>query len=150
MQVASELVVKPNWWSPRALSLHVTAVIVVGGCVALCWWQVTRALGGNDLSWAYVFEWPFFGGYAVFMWWRLVHEPPTEREASAPSAGAGVPGRATPPSPLRAAEEEPTTFAKRGPAGPASDELDDPDAEEREAYNRYLAELDARGRRSRW
>lgn len=149
MQVASELVVKPNWWSPRALSLHVTAVIVVGGCVALCWWQVTRALGGNDLSWAYVFEWPFFGGYAVFMWWRLVHEPPTEREASAPSAGAGVPGRATPPSPLRAAEEEPTTFASVGlqVQPPTSSTIP---TRKSEAYNRYLAELDARGRRSRW
>ena len=122
MQVASELVVKPNWWSPRALSLHVTAVVVVGGCVAMCWWQVTRALGGNDLSWAYVFEWPFFGGYAVFLWWRLVHEQPGEWDHS----------------------------RHPGKAGPASDELDDPDAEEREAYNRYLGELDARGRHSRW
>ncbi len=149
MQVASELVVKPNWWSPRALSLHFTVVIVVGGCVALCWWQVTRAVGGNDLSWAYVFEWPFFAGYAVFLWWRLVHEPPTEEDASAPSAGAGVPRRATPGSPPPTADEGPATLARRGP-GPTSDELDDPDAEEREAYNRYLAELDARGRRSRW
>ncbi len=129
MQVASELVVKPNWWSPRALSLHVTAVVVVGGCVAMCWWQVTRAVGGNGLSWAYVFEWPFFGGYAIFLWWRLVHEQPGERDHSGP-----------------------TVVAESRTAGPGADDLDadDPDAEEREAYNRYLAELDARGRRSRW
>jgi hypothetical protein len=33
----------------------------------LCRWQINRALNGNRLSWAYVFEWPFFGGYAVFV-----------------------------------------------------------------------------------
>jgi len=64
---------------------------VVPGCIALCWWQVTRALSGNSLSWAYVFEWPIFAGYAVFMWWKLIHEPrPGERSDSrAPSSDTG-------------------------------------------------------------
>ena len=167
MQVASELVVKPNWWSPRAVSLHVTAVVVVGGCVAMCWWQVTRALGGNDLSWAYVFEWPFFGGYAVFVWWRLVHEQPGELDHPRHRLNVGVPRQATAGPPPRSADGGPTNQGptnqgpnNQGPtiaavshtAGPTSDDpdADDPDAEEREAYNRYLAELDAHGRRSRW
>jgi hypothetical protein len=58
----------------RNLYTHLTALVVVPGCVALCWWQVTRALSGNSLSWAYVFEWPIFGGYAVFMWWKGAEE----------------------------------------------------------------------------
>jgi hypothetical protein len=34
-------------------------------------------LGGNGLSWAYVFEWPAFAVYAVYMWWRLIHDKRT-------------------------------------------------------------------------
>ncbi len=60
----------------RAIGLHVLILIVVPTFAALCVWQVRRALGGNDLSWAYVFEWPFFAGYAIYMWWRFVHEAP--------------------------------------------------------------------------
>jgi hypothetical protein len=133
------------------VSLHVTAVVVVGGCAAMCWWQVTRALGGNGLSWAYVFEWPFFAGYAIFLWWRLVHEQPGERDQhSRHPEKAGVFRRAALDARPPITEEGPDVVTDSGTAGPPSDELDDPDAEEREAYNRYLAELDARGRRSRW
>jgi hypothetical protein len=31
-------------------------------------------LSGNTLSWVYTFEWPFFAGYAIYMWWKLLHE----------------------------------------------------------------------------
>ncbi len=65
---------KNVWFSRRALKLHAVILILVPAFMALCIWQVTRALGGNSLSWAYVFEWPIFAGYAVYMWWRLVHE----------------------------------------------------------------------------
>ncbi|HVB91462.1 MAG TPA: hypothetical protein VND70_05115 [Acidimicrobiales bacterium] len=62
------------WFSRRALVLHAVIVVIVPTFIAMCVWQLQRALGGNDLSWAYVFEWPFFAGYAVYMWWRFVHE----------------------------------------------------------------------------
>ena len=32
--------------------LHLEMVLVVVGCLAAGWWQATRALGGNSLSWA--------------------------------------------------------------------------------------------------
>jgi hypothetical protein len=54
--------------------LHLVALLVVPGFLALAWWQLDRALSGNSLSWAYTFEWPFFAGYGVFVWWRLVHD----------------------------------------------------------------------------
>ena len=63
------------WWNRRAIGLHVTLGITVPGFFALGWWQLHRALGGNNLSWAYTFEWPFFAAYAIYLWWRLVHEP---------------------------------------------------------------------------
>ena len=33
--------------------------------------ELSRALSGNTLSWAYVFEWPILGGYGVYMWRNL-------------------------------------------------------------------------------
>lgn len=47
-----------------------TCVLVVA-FFGLCAWQVDRALSGNTLSWAYVFEWPLFAGYLVYMRVRL-------------------------------------------------------------------------------
>ncbi len=126
---------RTSWWSPRAIGLHVTALVVVPGCIALCWWQVDRALSGNGLSWAYVFEWPFFAGYAVYLWWKLVHERPDS------PAVLRAPG----PEPGAEASELSERPAEGGPGAAESDE----DAE-LAAYNRYLAALEANGRPKRW
>jgi hypothetical protein len=109
------------------LFTHLTAAVVVPGCIALCWWQVTRALGGNTLSWAYVFEWPIFAGYAVFMWWKLIHDPGPARS-----------GGADPVSPAPNATGEPRVDG--GPVRSAKDMAED---EEMASYNRYLAALHA-------
>ena len=61
------------WFSRRAVGLHVLIVVIVPVFAALCVWQVRRALGGNELSWAYVFEWPLLAVFAVYMWWQLLH-----------------------------------------------------------------------------
>ena len=42
-------------------------------CTGACWFELSRALGGNALSWAYVFEWPLLSVFAVYMWWQLLH-----------------------------------------------------------------------------
>lgn len=57
----------------EAIRLHVTLVIGLSLCVAAFWFEISRALGGNALSWAYVFEWPLLGGFAVYMWWQMLH-----------------------------------------------------------------------------
>jgi hypothetical protein len=41
-------------------------------CISAFIIEVLRALGGNTLSWAYVFEWPLFGGYGIYMWHQLL------------------------------------------------------------------------------
>ena len=56
-------------------------VVVVTAFVLLARWQVHRALSGNSLSWAYAFEWPFFALYAVYMWWKLLHDEEPDRRA---------------------------------------------------------------------
>ncbi len=43
-------------------------------CVSAFVIEISRALGGNTLSWAYVFEWPLLGGYGLFMWRQLIRE----------------------------------------------------------------------------
>jgi len=107
--------------SPRALRLHVCAVLVVAICLVFGWWQLDRALSGNTLSWLYTVEWPFFAGYAVYMWWRLLHETPGE---------AGTRRK------NRAHRDEATREAHQA-AREAEEEL------ELEEYNRYLAELNS-------
>ena len=109
----------PAWFSRRAVLLHLTALVVVPGCLALGWWQLHRASSGNTLSWAYTVEWPFFAAYGVYMWWRLVHEQPTVPTPKAPNgANRPLPGGTDPGD-----EEEDAELA---------------------AYNRYLARLNER------
>jgi hypothetical protein len=48
-------------------------------CIPAFLFEVKRALGGNTLSWAYVFEWPLLGGYAVYMWRKLLQDERGER-----------------------------------------------------------------------
>jgi hypothetical protein len=113
---------------------HVTAAVVIPGCLALGVWQIFRALGGNGLSWAYVFEWPLFAGYGAYRWWKLIHDraaaPAADADAAADASEMGTPAAAS----LRAAavhrEEE--------------------EDEELASYNRYLAALNASGRRKHW
>jgi hypothetical protein len=144
------------------VKLHLTALLVVGACLALCAWQVTRALGGNELSWAYVFEWPFFGGYAVFVWWRLLHQgtldETIDRRAGAvgaanPDIGIGI-GDDPPPAgtgPVDTATVDTVTTPESAcTAESGSSAQEDDEEAELAAYNRYLAELHATGRRSRW
>src|SRR6202046_5002772 len=100
---------KKVWFSRRAVKLHVVILIVVPAFLALCLWQISRALGGNSLSWAYVFEWPLFAAYAVYMWWRFVHEA---AEDTPPPATAGAdPGGTTGSAPEAAPEAAPEETA---------------------------------------
>jgi DNA-binding transcriptional regulator of glucitol operon len=114
---------KRVWLSGRAMKLHAVILVVVPAFMALCVWQIYRAVGGNSLSWAYVFEWPLFAGYAIYMWWRILHEKPEGHDGEAVSsdvqAAAASPSPAVPPAAANAAEEDP----------------------ELAAYNDYLARL---------
>jgi hypothetical protein len=76
-----------------AFWLHFT---LAGGLIVCCGafaFELWRALGGHTFSWMYVFEWPLFGAFAVYMWWNLlqgndrVPQPsrkPSQSQAAAP------------------------------------------------------------------
>jgi DNA-binding transcriptional regulator of glucitol operon len=117
---------KKVWFSRRALKLHVVILIVVPAFMALCLWQVSRALEGNSLSWAYVFEWPIFAAYAIYMWWRFVHE--AAQDESPGDTAAADPGGPTAAGAPNAAPAPETPEERREDADLA-------------AYNDYLAQL---------
>jgi hypothetical protein len=56
--------------------LHLEVAVVATGCATAGWWQATRALAGNSLSWVYSVEWPLFSLLAIWGWWHLLHEDP--------------------------------------------------------------------------
>ena len=64
--------------------MHLTLVAVLALCTAACYVEVRRALGGNSLSWAYVFEWPMFAVFAGYMWWVTVHGTRRRRPPAKP------------------------------------------------------------------
>ncbi len=69
--------------------------MVVPTFLALGWWQLDRALSGNSLSWAYVFEWPIFAGYAIYMWWKLTHDEESDSDTTAAEDTKAALSRAT-------------------------------------------------------
>jgi hypothetical protein len=132
---------KRVWLTPRALKLHALILVVVPGFMALCIWQLSRALGGNELSWAYVFEWPFFAAYAVYMWWRFVHEAPD----AAVAASSGTSDAHGQPQPQLAPEQGAADDVDAGAPGRNEAHAKKSDEEaELAAYNEYLAQLAAR------
>ena len=88
-----------RYFTLRCIGMHLTLAVLLPAFAALTIWQYDRATSGNTLSWAYTFEWPLFGGYAIYVWWQLIHDDPIERraaldasDADAAVAGAGAGG----------------------------------------------------------
>jgi hypothetical protein len=111
-------------------------VLWVPMCLVAGWWQVTRALDGNGLSYLYSVEWPIFAVVGVFAWWSLVHTDPD-------SVGARAQRRLLARTD-GAREEVPGTAG----ATPARDRRSE-DAE-LAAYNDRLADLAASDRPKTW
>jgi hypothetical protein len=61
----------------RCIGLHLVALILVPAFLYAGWWQYQVAESGNALSWVYTVEWPAFAVYAVYMWWKLIHDQHT-------------------------------------------------------------------------
>ena len=53
-------------------TIHVGLVLAEAICLSAFVFELSRALSGNTLSWAYVFEWPVLGAYGVYMWHKLL------------------------------------------------------------------------------
>jgi hypothetical protein len=68
---------RPRWTillRPRWLAWHGFAVLATAGMLYLGNWQLHRAESGNELSWAYTFEWPLFAIFGVYFWVKTLRD----------------------------------------------------------------------------
>ncbi|MFF0656935.1 hypothetical protein [Micromonospora tulbaghiae] len=134
-------------WTPAWIVRHVAMVVLAAGCLGMGWWQVTRAAGGNAISFGYAIEWPVFAGFVIFVWWREVRQTlrATGPAASADPDESGPPADPAPSVTTGAAPVAATPVVRRPvrvvrvQAAPA----DGADDAELAAYNRYLSWLNA-------
>lgn len=117
-------------------------------CCGLAWWQWERfsSAGGTFQNLGYVLQWPLFGLFPAFMFWRirkLNKQAKAAEQAEQVTAEAGLPDMPQP-----RAETQPPASAARPVGNVEIGEADeghlDPEDAELAAYNRYLAELNAR------
>jgi hypothetical protein len=67
----------PRWvilLRPRWIAWHSMVWIATVGMFFLGDWQLHRAESGNELSWAYTFEWPLFAIFTVFFWVKSLRD----------------------------------------------------------------------------
>ena len=119
-----------------AFRLHLTLVLGLSLCIGAFIFEVTRALGGNTLSWAYVFEWPIFGIFAVYMWWNLLHGNDGSRRKPQVEPNAG------PKVEAEVADAPPSD--RPGPSRATTPAVDDPDLVAWQAYIRTMEAEEAR------
>jgi len=119
---------RPHWTillRPRWLAWHLFAVVATLGMLWLGDWQLHRAESGNELSWAYTFEWPLFAIFGVYFWAKTLRDE-LRGQATADAPPATV-----------------ATDAARAPANTAPD----PAAEAAAAADAHLERLRAEVRR---
>lgn len=134
----------------RWLAIVAVSLLAVIGGGLLAWWQWTRyqSATGTLQNLGYVLQWPLFGVFPGFMFWRIQRGAQRERALDAESAGTGetadgvrvsanlpvVPGQAAP-------LDLPTYVQNR------TSTYEDDEDQELLAYNRRLARLADRERR---
>jgi hypothetical protein len=142
-----------RYFTSRCIGMHVTLVILLPVFAWLTWWQLSRALGGNTLSWAYTFEWPLFAGYAIYIWWQLIHDQTTAvtRRVLANAPASGAEGDHTKPGwalsggyrkSVAIAASSAVDSSERSHGERYAEQTAD-EAARLAAYNRYLADLAA-------
>jgi hypothetical protein len=83
-----------------ALHLHLTLAAGLALCLGAFIIELMRALGGHSFSWLYVFEWPLFAGFAIYMWWNLLQG--YDRAPRASTSASSSPPSVTPDTDLDA------------------------------------------------
>jgi DNA-binding transcriptional regulator of glucitol operon len=121
----------------RALAIVAVSVLAVVGGALLAWWQWTRytSATGTLQNLGYVLQWPLFGVFPGFMFWRIHRTARRERELD---AAEPTPER---PAPEPVPELDPRLMYHQNRV------VDVVDAEH-SAYNDYLARLADREQRN--
>ncbi|MDQ4039425.1 MAG: hypothetical protein M3313_14000 [Actinomycetota bacterium] len=116
----------PRIFGPKRLLCHLGVLLVFLVCLRLGWWQWDRSQirGGSPQNLAYALLWPVFGGYAIFVWVRLLR---MEIGGEQPRRGTGNPVLGRP------ADSDARSGTAVLPYVPPDPEL--------AAYNAYLTQL---------
>ncbi|MFD6067909.1 MULTISPECIES: hypothetical protein [Amycolatopsis] len=113
----------------RRLGIAGVCLVSLALCCGLAWWQWERfsSASGTFQNLGYVLQWPLFGLFPAFMFWRIrkLRRQAAEADAQETVAETAVP-------------EVPAPRQRRAPAPPP------PEDDELAAYNQYLRELNAR------
>ncbi|MHA6805502.1 hypothetical protein [Salinifilum ghardaiensis] len=137
----------PRWILVHLLFLAATVVTVL---LAAWQWDRAHAAGGSFQNLGYALQWPLFGAFTLFFWWRVIRlfgfgDGPEQQAvaASASSAQArAAPAEEAPAERARSAAGVGSTGRRRRPLVPPPASPVDPDEDpELAAYNQYLREL---------
>jgi DNA-binding transcriptional regulator of glucitol operon len=140
--------------SPRHRPALIIFVIIAAlTCLGLGWWQWDRfrEAGGTAQNLGYALQWPLFAGFFVYAYRRFVRLEREHRESDetagsdmtdTPDVGQRAVARPLRPHPVT---EIPSGLLPPRPAGTVKPAEDDDEMTE---YNRYLAELNARDRKT--
>lgn len=74
----------------KPLRIHLALVGAEALCISAFVIELDRARSGNTLSWAYVFEWPILGAYAVYVWRKLLRADSSDSPDLSPPSQADV------------------------------------------------------------
>ncbi|WP_051462931.1 hypothetical protein [Haloglycomyces albus] len=86
-------------FTPGWIFLHILALTLIPMFLWLGYWQLSRAQGGNALSWGYALEWPVFALFTLALWIRQIRaEMRTDR---ADRKGQPTPAEQDQPPPMR-------------------------------------------------
>jgi hypothetical protein len=147
----------------RWLLLHLLFVAAVVATGFLAWWQWDRAheAGGSFQNLGYALQWPMFGAFTLFLWYRVarmhLHETFASEGTDAQSSDAQSSN--TRSSDARSPDARAADGAGRAPAGsiepgalgrsnrrlvpPPAERVDSAEDPQMAEYNRYLAELNS-------
>lgn len=129
-----------RFFGSRALAIVAVSLISVVGGALLAWWQWTRyeSASGTLQNLGYVLQWPLFGVFPGFMFWRIHRAAQRERDLDAADGDAEPAG----PSVTPATAAEPQTVDPRLTyVQNRTMEYVAEEDQELLAYNRYLAQL---------
>ncbi|MGW6937233.1 hypothetical protein ACWGE0_44795 [Lentzea sp. NPDC054927] len=118
--------------TPQRVLIGLGCLVALIACCGLAWWQWQRfeSASGTFQNLGYVLQWPLFGLFPAFMVWRFRRLARQNRDADlAPEPVAPAPG---PVATVDAVKPAPVEY------------FDDEEDAELAAYNRMLANLNAR------
>lgn len=119
--------------TPQRILIGFLCLIALVVCCGLAWWQWQRfeSASGTFQNLGYVLQWPLFGLFPLFMVWRFRRLARQRRDEPLSA-----------PEPVVPAAKPVTTVDAVKPA--PVEHFDDPEDAELAAYNRMLADLNAR------